>query len=283
MSLENTTVLVFGGSRNIGYLSSLRLLGHGATVVFLLRNPKTFDDDAVIKPYLDSGKAIVVNGDALSADDVASAWKKAAQVTGRVDFVIFSVGGTPKITLTHGAVIEPRNLCTQSTLNVLCDMPHLEQEPKFIFVSSTGLTKASHEHLPILLKPLYSWLLKPPHVDKLGLERILHHAAGKPWADPEPEADIMNGGVGGGVEWQSRPGLPAAGSLNDWIIVRPALLTSGKCEADKTDKKGKPYKIIEGDSYKGYTISRADVAHFIAEEAILHWDQWKGKILAVGY
>ena len=51
-----------------------------------------FDDDAVIKPYLDSGRAILVKGDALSADDVASAWKKAAQVNGRIDYVIFSVG-----------------------------------------------------------------------------------------------------------------------------------------------------------------------------------------------
>jgi len=67
-------------------------LGYGATVVFLLRNTKVFDDDAVIKPYLDSGKAILVKGDALSADDVASAWKKAAEVNGRVDYVIFSVG-----------------------------------------------------------------------------------------------------------------------------------------------------------------------------------------------
>lgn len=68
------------------------LLGHGATVVFLLRNTKVFDDDAVIKPYVDSGKAILVKGDALSGDDVASAWKKAAEVNGRVDYVIFSVG-----------------------------------------------------------------------------------------------------------------------------------------------------------------------------------------------
>lgn len=192
-------------------------------------------------------------------------------------------GGTPKITLTHGAVIEPRNLCTQSFLNVLCNIPHLEQEPKFVFVSTTGVTKASHESLPILFKPFYSWFLQIPQADKLGLERVLHHTAGKPWADPEPELEIMNGGAGGGVDWKSRPGLPAAGSLENWIVVRPAFLTDGKCEADKPDKKSKPYKVVEGDGYKGYTVSRADIAHFIAEEAVLHWDQWKGKILAVGY
>ena len=162
-------------------------------------------------------------------------------------------------------------------------MPHFEQEPKFIFVSSTGLTKASHAELPILLKPLYSWLLQIPHADKLGLERIVHHAAGKPWVDPEPEPEIMNESVGDGADWKSRSGLPAAGSLKNWIVVRPALLTDGKCEGDKANRKDKPYKIVEGDGYKGYTVSRADVAHFIAEDAILHWDQWNGKILAVGY
>jgi hypothetical protein len=73
-----------------------------------------------------------------------------------------------------------------------------------------------------------------------------------------------------------------------WLVEeldrRPTcVLTDGKCEADKADKKDKPYKIVEGDGYKGYTVSRADIAHFIVEEAVLHWDQWKGKILAVGY
>jgi len=51
-----------------------------------------FDDNAVVKPYLDSGKAILVEGDALNADDVANVWKTAAEVTGRVDFVVFTVG-----------------------------------------------------------------------------------------------------------------------------------------------------------------------------------------------
>jgi len=85
------------------------------------------------------------------------------------------------------------------------------------------------------------------------------------------------------VEWRSRPGLPAAGSFKNWIVVRPALLTDGKCEAERKDRKGKPYRVVEGDGYKGYTISRADIGHFVAEEAVLHWDTWKGKILAVGY
>ena len=92
----------------------------------------------------------------------------------------------------------------------------------------------------------------------------------------------MNGELDG-ADWVSRPGLPAAGSFEDWIVIRPALLTDGKCEADKQDGKGEPYKVVEGDGYNDYTVSRADVAHFIAEEAIPHWDQWKGKILTVGY
>ena len=73
------------------------------------------------------------------------------------------------------------------------------------------------------------------------------------------------------------------GSFDNWIAVRPAFLTDGKCEADKPEKKNGAYKIVEGDGYKGYIISRADIAHFIVEEAVLHWNKWKGKILAVGY
>lgn len=112
-----TKVLTIGGSRNTGYLASIRLLGEspspfclpyfsssltpspatekGATVTFLLRSgPATFEKDATIQKYVESGKARLIQGDALNKDDVTKAWEKAAEGEGwvRVGILLFTVG-----------------------------------------------------------------------------------------------------------------------------------------------------------------------------------------------
>jgi hypothetical protein len=188
-----------------------------------------------------------------------------------------------------GAVIEPRNLCTQSVLNVFCTMPKsdTQSQPKFIFVTSIGLTKASHANLPLPLKPLYSWMLAIPHADKLGAERVIHHCAGERWADPEPSPELMKDGAGGGVEWLQRDGLPTEGELKHWVIVRPALLGDGACKADEPQKPGKakkePYKTVLGDVGAGYMISRRDVGHFLAEAVVKDWASWENKVVGISY
>jgi len=192
------------------------------------------------------------------------------------------------MSLTKGAIIKPRNLCTQSALNVLTTMPKSDPQPKFIFITSLGVTKASHASLPLALKPLYSWMLAIPHADKLGVERVIHHCAGQAWTDPEPSADLMKEGAGKGVEWSAREGLPEQGQLKNWVIVRPAWLSDGVCKADEEPKKkGKkskgPYQIIEGDQGAGYTISRRDVGHFLVEGLVKNWDTWQGKIVGISY
>jgi hypothetical protein len=75
------------------------LLEGGDTVTFLLRRKDTFDNDPVIKPFVESGKAKLVIGDALSQDDVAKAWTAAieASPTGAVDLVLCSIGKSRSI------------------------------------------------------------------------------------------------------------------------------------------------------------------------------------------
>ena len=113
--LSNLNVLVVGGSRNIGYHSSLRLLGelapilflyqgtriadwnvhsfedYGSAVTFLLRSPSAFDNDAEVQKHLQSGKARLVKGDATNAEDVKSAWAEAGKEK-PVDLLLFTVG-----------------------------------------------------------------------------------------------------------------------------------------------------------------------------------------------
>ncbi|KAK7444106.1 hypothetical protein VKT23_011179 [Stygiomarasmius scandens] len=279
--------LTLGGSRNIGYYSSVRLLDAGWTVTFLLRNPSVFDADETIQKYVKSGKALLLKGDALVEQDVKRAWEEAAShgPEGKVDLLLFTVGGTPKISVRRGVYLTPDNLVTQSLLNVLRTMPPTSKQPlpRIITISSTGLTKTSHESVPLLLKPMYSLLLANPHKDKVGAERVMSHVCGWNWnpVDGEPEENILSKG------WQDLPGLPARGSLRDVVLViRPALLTDGECVAEDRKKGKKPaYRVqdVNDGEISGWTVSRKDVAHFVAQAVTERWDEYKGKRVNIAY
>ncbi|KAI5117118.1 hypothetical protein M0805_003670 [Coniferiporia weirii] len=272
-------VLSIGGSRNIGYFAAQRLLKKGATVTFLLRNPSCFDTDETIKPYIASGKARIVSGDALKEEDNRRAWELASEGgDSGVDVVLFTVGGLPKLSITKGIVLDPKDICTRSMLNLLATFPRgssAQKQPRLICISSTGLGRTAHAALPLLLKPMYGYLLDGPHKDKLGMERAVSRAAGWTWpaADGEPDTKILPPG------WETRVGKE--GWLTHAVVVRPALLTDGACVGDKRSSAG--YRASEVEMRSAYTVSRQDVAHFIVEQALADWSRWEGKCVRVAY
>ncbi|TDL18420.1 hypothetical protein BD410DRAFT_793333 [Rickenella mellea] len=274
-------VLLIGGSKNVGYYAAQRLLANNSTVTFLLRNKSSFENDEIMKPYIASRKARIVEGDALKEADVQRAWDAAASAKdGHVDLMLFTVGGTGTFSLTKGLVLDTADLCTRCMLNVLRTMPRTSPQPKIILVSAAGLTKSSHASLPLALKPMYSYLIASPHLDKLGMERAIAHSAGWKWeeGEPEPKANILPDG------WRDR--LPEPGTLKSVLVLRPAMFTDGKCKADEIKANGgknKGYRVSEQDLRSSYTISRRDVAHFIVEDAIAHWYNWEGKLIRMAY
>ncbi|KAL5533500.1 hypothetical protein ACEPAF_5276 [Sanghuangporus sanghuang] len=275
-------VLVIGGSRNIGYYSAQRLLGNGATVIFLLRNTSCFDTDESIKQYIASGKARLVQGDALKKEDVGKALAIASEGDEPLDAVHFSVGTFPKFSITKGLVLDPPNLCARSMLNLLSVLPRdPASQPKLVVVSSTGLGKTAHAALPLPLKPFYGLVLdgaKGPHADKLGMERVITYAAGWEWpaADGEPDKTILADG------WQDHVG--PYGWLKHAVVVRPALLTNGDSIGENPKKPGEaPYRALDHEMKGGYTISRKDVAHFIVTRVLPEWNQWEGKRVRIAY
>ncbi|TEB15068.1 hypothetical protein FA13DRAFT_1768192 [Coprinellus micaceus] len=238
---KSLNILAIGASRNIGYYSSKKLLGAGATVTFLLRSPTVFDTDEEIQPYVKNGHAVLVKGDALVSADVQKAWDTASKDR-PVDFLLFSVGGTPKFTFGKGFIIDPPNLVTQSLLNALSTMPKVsgvEDQTKIITLSSIGLTRTSHDSLPLPSNP---------------------YTAGS--------------------------SIPRTKIRQKALVIRPALLTDGKCVAEKPQKEGKqpkePYRVSEGE-LGGYTISRQDVAHFVVDVILNKWAQYENKIVNIGY
>ncbi|KAJ7778995.1 hypothetical protein B0H16DRAFT_1359687 [Mycena metata] len=276
MTMAPMHVLSIGGSRHSGYWAAVRLLEQGSTVSFLLRKPSVFDEDPMIQKFIRSGAARLIKGDAKKEDDMVNAWAQA----GIVDAVIFSVGGAPEWSLTKGLIIDP-NLGAGCMLCVLRSMPIHDNAPppKFVAISTTGLGPVAHKALPTLIKPFYS-ALATPHNDKIGMEQVLAYCAGRP-LDPshgEPKVEVLS------ENWTQR--LPPPGTLKHRVlVVRPALLTNGKCMADELEVKGKgkaPYRA-SAEELCAYTISRKDVAHFVVN-ALGRWDEFESKYaINVGY
>jgi hypothetical protein len=262
----------------------------------LLRNPKCFDNDATIQPYIQSGKARLVAGDALVQDQVANAWIKAGEGErpGQVDVFLFTVGaflvswplrakdrttelpsgGYPDFTL-KGIKLSPPDLCTRSMLTALRAMPAAlraaEAQPRIIALSSAGITHASHKELPLAWRIIYPRLFASPHEDKYALEQVLHHVGGWTWdskADGTPADTIAEAEAG----WREQEGVPAQGTLREILVVRPAFLTDGPCKG--------AYRTT-GSGY--YTISRQDVAHFIVEKVLGDWSTYRNRAVTVGY
>jgi len=63
-------------------------------------------------------------------------------------------------------------------LKVFRTMPDEVKATKLIVISSSGLGRKGHAALPLLMKPMYGWMLQVPHVDKLVMERLIGRAAG---------------------------------------------------------------------------------------------------------
>lgn len=121
------------------------------------------------------------------------------------------------------------------------------------------------------MRGFYAYGLRSPHADKLALERVLVAAQGKAWSaeDPDPEILAPEG------EWK-RELEARRGAVRGAVVVRPALLTSGRCTG--------VYRTSTGDQGNWFTtVSREDVAHFIVEGVLKEWEKWEGKIVSIAY
>lgn len=131
---------------------------------------------------------------------------------------------------------------------------------------------------------LYSYLLAAPHRDKCGVERLAAHVTGWSW-DGKDFGELGEDILDSAGKWKETPGLPAPGSLKDVLVVRPALLTDGECMAEgvsgQPDSKA-PYRVSE-EEFTSWTVSRKDVAHFIFDVVMNHWDEFGGKRINIGY
>lgn len=189
------------------------------------------------------------------------------------------IGGTPKFDFCKGLVISPPDLVTHATLNVLTTLP--KPYPRIVTVTSTGLTKQSHNELPMAMRAMYGYLLRSPHADKQGVETVLAHVSGTEVdATMAPPEGILPEG------WECDPAFPSKGAVHDeLVIIRPAFLTDGPCLSETKGPEVVRTRVEADLPVKGgYTISRQDVAYFIAERVLGdEWDEWKGKGVSLSH
>lgn len=261
------------------------MLARGDTVTYLLRNTKALEDDEAVRPYIQSGLAVLIKGDATSQADVQNAWA-AASKDGPVDFIMFTIGEcvapslstsdlefstpgqpNPKFHPIKGFIIDPPNLCTVSLLNTLRCVAATNVRPKLVILTSTGVTSHSHSVLPLPMKALYGYLLRQTLQDKRGIETLLYHGLGKEYeAGQTPGPHILPAG------WEKD--LPSPGWLRSGVVIRAALLTDGPMTGT--------YRAAVND-FPCYRVSRADVGHFIAGGLLNEWAKWEGNVVCVGY
>ncbi|TFK93218.1 hypothetical protein K466DRAFT_479083 [Polyporus arcularius HHB13444] len=277
---------VLGASKNIGYHAALRLLKQGTTVTFLLRSTSIFDNDEEIQPFFKDGKAQLVRGDAFNRDDVRKGWEAAVQASaGKVGVVLSTIGSYSEFSaparwleLKHRPWFLPRPSRSLHALPGSLRAP--ETQPRFVVITAMAVTSESQAAVPLVLKPLYYVVLPAALADKLGVERILSHAAGWSWSSKDdPSNDILTQG------WKSTPGLPRQGDLKHVVIVRPAVLTDGESRGDEAVKSGnEPYRtkkvVIMSSAYR---VLRKDVAHFVVEKVLPNWSEWEGYGVVIAY
>ncbi|KAF2156791.1 hypothetical protein K461DRAFT_309037 [Myriangium duriaei CBS 260.36] len=255
-----STIAVLGATGDCAGWALATALTKGHSCRALARNPEKLVDlmtaRGVPQDFLDRN-LVIVKGNAKNKDEVKNLLREAEHKV--VDRVLFGVGGKPSLAFTWSLfTIDDPTVCGSSMAALLAALSELAQEsttatrPQVTAISTTGITHGPRD-VPILLVPLYHWLLAKPHVDKHQMEDLLRSASSQ--ANP------------------NQTGLSSAS------IVRPTLLVDGPGTGLGGVKAG-----TESHPALGYTIARKDVGLWIYENLLVDKDTvWKGESASLTY
>ena len=178
---------------------------------------------------------------------------------GTVDLIVSGIGRPPIFAPNPlKPTFDDPTICEDAIRTILSALRRLPSAPKPVIValSTTGISSRARD-VPILMKPLYHWLLAVPHKDKEQMEKLLLAEM----ARPTQERTIKN-----------------------FVIVRPSLLTDGLRRGSNKVRVGEE-TVDAARPAVGYTISRDDVGGWIFDE-LLHgrkWDKFCGSLVSITY
>lgn len=186
-----------------------------------------------------------------------------------VDTIVFGVGGSPRLqwSLFTPITLDDQHVCETGISTVLAALASLADEgidttvngakPVVVAVSTTGVGEGKRD-VPILLWPLYHWLLQVPHEDKRAMEHVLF-------------------------------GATRDNSIMDFVIMRPTLLTDGPARGIEKVRVGWEWGIRGGEGREeehgpelGFTVGRNDVGVWIFHEVVKKGN-WYGKCVTLTY
>ncbi|KAK8186790.1 hypothetical protein BC567DRAFT_153944 [Phyllosticta citribraziliensis] len=169
-----------------------------------------------------------------------------------VDVAICGVGSLPVFKPNPlKPTLEDPTICQDATKTILEAARAVGGQPHLLVISSAGLTDKGRD-VPLVMAPLYYWLLAVPHADKKAMEKLI-------------EADF------------AKPASERA--IKGYTIVRPTFFTDGpSCGLDSVRVGSEEEPAI------GYTVSRNDVGLWVFENAVKKAQELDGgKVVYITY
>ncbi|PYI09476.1 hypothetical protein BO78DRAFT_438107 [Aspergillus sclerotiicarbonarius CBS 121057] len=116
-----------------------------------------------------------------------------------VDLIITGIGGSLVFNFPNPIpTLDNPTVCADATRTILAAARTLPSKPRIVVVSGTGINYTKRD-VPVLMLPLYHWLLGVPHADKRVMEDL----------------------VVGEMEREGERGI------SGFLFVRPSLLVDG--------------------------------------------------------
>jgi nucleoside-diphosphate-sugar epimerase len=243
MTSNVKTVAFLGASGGVGLAALKHTLAAGHQCIALCRYPSKLT--AIFNPETTSNLKVVEG----NAHDVTAVSKCLLTEEGKLaDLIVSTIGGKPIISKM---TIDDPEVCQKGATALLEALAQVRRDgatghPQIIACSSKGISKFGRNS-PMILDPLYFFILKVPHVDKRAMEDIF------------------------------------MGSGEDYTIVRPALLTQG--ETKKKIRVGvEDIKTGRESDAPGYTISKEDTGKWVADNLILcEGPRYLNKFVSLSY
>ncbi|KAI2636561.1 NAD(P)-binding protein [Hypomontagnella submonticulosa] len=223
-------IAFLGASGGVGLGALTRALAVGHTCMALCRSPSKLTDRFPAPQY---PNLHVVPGNAHDSGAVAKCLVSPTEPGRLADAVVSSIGGAfqfQRMTLDDPHVCENgMTALLEAIAQVRKDHESEAWNPRLTVVSTCGISAAGWD-FPVLLLPMYRWVLKVPHEDKLRMEAHLTR-----------RADELG---------------------YTYTVVRPSLLV------DEPAPERKVRVGLGEEPAVGYTISRDDTGRWIYENLL---------------
>ncbi|KAL8828874.1 MAG: hypothetical protein Q9170_006412 [Blastenia crenularia] len=256
------TIAFFGATGGCTLAALSRSLEAGNHARALARTPSKLQDmlkgRGISQELLDT-KLVIIQG---NAKDPEAAQKVLVDDNGQiVDQIVYGIGGKPKFTPRPWApTLDDPTVCQDSissintALRTIKASGQTKQMPLISAISTTGMSQS--RDIPLMMVPLYHWMLAVPHADKKVLEDRIVEAKEKQL-------------------------------IRDFVIVKASLLTDGKAHGKtkiRVGWEGKAPGTLGDGAAVGYTVSREDVGWFLHESVIANGDgELLGKKVSITY